>query len=555
MHVLMRNKKVGLGLAVTSLLLMAGTTFAASSVVYDLQLGGDNHAASIKAGTYVYFTPGSSADDQEFMAGSQVTWSATLTASGTQSSGPGAGSAIKGAANFVFDLELRQGSESGPIVASPVFYSSIHDGGSECIPAGGTIPEGFCPPCLAGAAFAFSFNVWSYGPGRVVEPPWRGSGGNVCTGYPNLPAGGGPNMNVCLYPTVENGKLLGMGAGYQQWLRTSGPTWSQEGVGLVSGGLGIGPVVEGQIDTTSLTPGTYYLKLIPKSGTNVLRGDINLSVAQNAFATTAEQLTGSVRRFVVTAPQCTSNEQCDDGLFCNGAEVCNGGVCEPGSNPCASPLLCDEDNDECVECLTDNDCSTGYVCTDGECVASTPPTLVSASLAIEHGSGQYHSLDLPIGAASTKTEPRQNPNAPYWIIKLTFSEPMEAIDGDVELADEVVISQGDGGAYFISDTELEIFLISIPANQTCLSITLSGLRSSLTGLSLTGDNDVHVGALYGDANRNKTVNTQDLSRVKSQLFQAVTDANADCDVNCSNTINTVDLSVVKANLFKSVACP
>ena len=31
---------------------------------------------------------------------------------------------------------------------------------------------------------------------------------------------------------------------------------------------------------------------------------------------------------------------CSDGQFCNGAETCQGGVCQNGAEPCA--LLCDE---------------------------------------------------------------------------------------------------------------------------------------------------------------------------------------------------------------------
>ena len=46
---------------------------------------------------------------------------------------------------------------------------------------------------------------------------------------------------------------------------------------------------------------------------------------------------------------CTSDSDCDDGLFCNGAETCVGGVCQKGSNPCP-PLFpyCDEDRDLCT---------------------------------------------------------------------------------------------------------------------------------------------------------------------------------------------------------------
>ncbi|MGB2985870.1 MAG: agmatine deiminase family protein, partial [Phycisphaerae bacterium] len=49
----------------------------------------------------------------------------------------------------------------------------------------------------------------------------------------------------------------------------------------------------------------------------------------------------------VPAVPCGSDGDCDDGLFCNGAETCVGGVCEPGSDPCPGQG-CDEVNDECI---------------------------------------------------------------------------------------------------------------------------------------------------------------------------------------------------------------
>jgi CxxC motif-containing protein (DUF1111 family) len=38
---------------------------------------------------------------------------------------------------------------------------------------------------------------------------------------------------------------------------------------------------------------------------------------------------------------------CDDGLFCNGSETCDGVGCVAGSTPCAPNEICDEANDEC----------------------------------------------------------------------------------------------------------------------------------------------------------------------------------------------------------------
>jgi len=49
---------------------------------------------------------------------------------------------------------------------------------------------------------------------------------------------------------------------------------------------------------------------------------------------------------------CSVDGDCDDGLWCNGAETCDTqGNCQPGGgNPCAPPLLCDEGTDSCDAC-------------------------------------------------------------------------------------------------------------------------------------------------------------------------------------------------------------
>ena len=76
---------------------------------------------------------------------------------------------------------------------------------------------------------------------------------------------------------------------------------------------------------------------------------------------------------------CTSDAECDDGLFCTGAETCEDGVCLPGSDPCGPELNCDEMSDICFECFVDAGCDDGLFCTgvetcvDGQCESSGDP--------------------------------------------------------------------------------------------------------------------------------------------------------------------------------------
>ena len=84
------------------------------------------------------------------------------------------------------------------------------------------------------------------------------------------------------------------------------------------------------------------------------------------------------------APECLIDADCDDGIFCNGAETCDaGGTCQPSMNPCAVNETCDEVNG-CVAppppaCTTDADCDDGALCNGvetcqaGQCVAGMDP--------------------------------------------------------------------------------------------------------------------------------------------------------------------------------------
>jgi subtilisin family serine protease len=56
---------------------------------------------------------------------------------------------------------------------------------------------------------------------------------------------------------------------------------------------------------------------------------------------------------------------CDDGVFCNGAESCNGSTCVGGSDPCPGQF-CDEGSDSCIDCLVDGDCDDGLFCNGAE---------------------------------------------------------------------------------------------------------------------------------------------------------------------------------------------
>ena len=119
-----------------------------------------------------------------------------------------------------------------------------------------------------------------------------------------------------------------------------------------------------------------------------------------------EYVRKDIGMYPITTSGCVTAADCDDGIFCNGAETCVDRTCQPGTNPCADDgifcngeetcseendscghagnpcsanLTCDEERDACVGCLEDGECDDGFFCTgvetcvDGTCQAGTNP--------------------------------------------------------------------------------------------------------------------------------------------------------------------------------------
>lgn len=60
---------------------------------------------------------------------------------------------------------------------------------------------------------------------------------------------------------------------------------------------------------------------------------------------------------------------CNDGIFCNGADVCQGGMCQASNiNPCSGGMpVCDPVSDMCVQCTNNGQCpSDGMACNGPE---------------------------------------------------------------------------------------------------------------------------------------------------------------------------------------------
>lgn len=80
-------------------------------------------------------------------------------------------------------------------------------------------------------------------------------------------------------------------------------------------------------------------------------------------------LSFGMANFSLTSLTCSSDAECNDGLYCNGTETCADGACQAGRPPacddgefCTGTEFCDEVNDTCAS--TGDPCGSGTVCTE-----------------------------------------------------------------------------------------------------------------------------------------------------------------------------------------------
>ncbi len=88
-----------------------------------------------------------------------------------------------------------------------------------------------------------------------------------------------------------------------------------------------------------------------EAATTVTAGaDVKLRVQVADGTADGNLIEGGVDDLMIcpAAPPCVTDPDCDDGLFCNGAESCVGGACQAGSDPCPGQS-CDEGGDICVD--------------------------------------------------------------------------------------------------------------------------------------------------------------------------------------------------------------
>lgn len=487
-------------LASTVVWFIVGQTMGASTVTMELELGGSNNGAT--CATPIYFTPGSTEDGQFALdENGRLTWAVRIHASGTHLDASQQEVAIRGVANFVFDLELYHDYvDPANLVTTATFMSTANQEMTNCgvEQNWSNVPAGMA--YLSNAAFAVVFDTntsTSVGPGRIVDY-YR-----LTDGHP----GGGPRMDVRCYPKAAagEGKLQGVGAGYSLWNKSSLSLLTIGGIGRGDfasipgpgrpygylantetkasgdpsyGWLGYGPVVEGQIE--GLQPGiTYILRLVPGGGINVLRGGTQTQTSAEVFAIAADTTVGDDITFTIAPVQ--------------------------------------------------------------------PPVQILGWSSVRDCGGVFRAIPLnptrSVGQVLT-TETRKDG---LQMIQIDFDGDITgrhvpgqiSLSNDLSLVSEAVINNGYS------------LLLTVTNSQDgyCYTIDIGEAVDGLASL----DTDCAVQVLGGDVNGDGGVSATDLAFVKSKVGQAI-EGNEKLDLTCDGSITATDMAYLKTRVGRQATC-
>lgn len=105
------------------------------------------------------------------------------------------------------------------------------------------------------------------------------------------------------------------------------------------------------------------------------------------------------------ACECSTPADCDDGMFCNGSELCTSGVCGPGSAPCQAPVMCDEAAKQCADASAMPEAGSAAAGSGAGQSAGAPAGASAASGAGASGAGAAGrgSTSSPVGTAGANS--------------------------------------------------------------------------------------------------------------------------------------------------------
>jgi uncharacterized membrane protein len=158
--------------------------------------------------------------------------------------------------------------------------------------------------------------------------------------------------------------------------------------------------------------------------------------------------------------------------------------------------------------------------------------------------------EIGLAMADLGVEPRKEGLSK---IQISFTEALDPATVSPAVISVVGTKSGDvsglvTGATLNPAGGVLTVVLTPPADVDWYTFTVSAAVKCLAGgVPLAGDRDRVLGALKGDANRQRVVDIGDVTAVQANVGKAVTLSTARCDVNRDGRINIGDVTMVQAN--------
>ena len=191
-----------------------------------------------------------------------------------------------------------------------------------------------------------------------------------------------------------------------------------------------------------------------------------------------------------------------------------------------------------VQALATGPVANGIMTAQTVTITALPVALLAVQSRMTHGTAGTFDLlidkAIPISGAVT-VEPRNNGVAQTIVFQ--FDGAVSSVGGVTAQNANLV---GVGTASFaIAGNDVVVTLTGVPNNQR-LTVALTSVNVAASNASAA------MGFLQGDVNNSGSVNSSDISGVKSRAGQSADASNFKFDVNGSGAINSSDISTVKA---------
>jgi len=538
-------------------LLLAGPAFALTTVTYDVGIGGgpSNYWSQWKAGTYAAYTHGTSTGVQPSQV---VNFDIQVTCDGTTADGYTA----LGLANIVFDLAVKDGGGNvvaGAKFKSLINDGSVRadiPGGARnpfemvAFAQGWAIDGNYDgamdrssptngPGRLYDVVDSAGVNMnrvqfgstLTHGGGRMTgqtldtqDSYFGDCNANLVKDSTELSPATDTNSNgvldaceggaAILDPAkVPAGTLKGTGIGYTQFTAANPANLSAggnvTGVGIATPfleqvqfaytiGLGVKPVVEGQIDMTGLPEGTYTLVLtVPTDNATPTPNKIGQNVMPGGYAFFPTAAAGG---FAVKA-------------------------------------------DDVIEDTATFQIPSGV----------TPVSIVSWKSVKTHGAAGPCAITLDPTNGKATSQPRKN-----GISKIEIAFSGNANNANWNPANVTVTPAPGGLTKTLSGDGLTLTIdITGAADKTCYAISLAGAASFTVGT----DTNCSVADMYCNASDEatgaKSVDLGDMLNVKARIAaQQITCVKAVYDVNCDGFVDLADMLITKSKISaQGLTCP